>query len=108
MAESTGDCSELPLLVAVMGTTGTGKSDLANHLAEALHGEVINVDALQVYKGLDILTNKLPLTAHRAPHHLMNFRDIENHATPYDVREFERDASQLVRGGGGPVVQTNS
>ncbi|HEY7698651.1 MAG TPA: tRNA (adenosine(37)-N6)-dimethylallyltransferase MiaA [Vicinamibacteria bacterium] len=61
------------LLVAVVGPTGAGKSDLALELAEEFGGEVVSVDALQVYRGLDIGTAKVPPEARRGiPHHLLD------------------------------------
>lgn len=48
----------VPLLVAVMGPTGVGKSDLAEWLAERLGAQLLNADAFMVYRGLDIGTNK--------------------------------------------------
>ena len=47
--------------MAVVGPTGTGKSDLALALAERLDGEVVNGDALQFYRGMDIGTAKLAM-----------------------------------------------
>lgn len=46
-------------VVFILGSTGTGKSDLAIALAKRFSGEVINADAMQLYKGLDIVTNKV-------------------------------------------------
>ncbi|KAF1855081.1 hypothetical protein Lal_00012827 [Lupinus albus] len=48
-------------LVVVLGSTGTGKSDLAVELATRLNGEIINADAMQLYNGLPIITNKSQL-----------------------------------------------
>src|SRR3989442_1138434 len=47
-------------VVAVVGPTATGKSDLGLALAEALDGEVINADSMQLYRGMDVGTAKLP------------------------------------------------
>ncbi|KAJ3368111.1 hypothetical protein GGF31_006819 [Allomyces arbusculus] len=83
-------------LIAVVGTTGAGKSDLAIHLAQQLGGEVINSDALQVYRALDTVTNKVSREDRaKVPHHLMDLRDAHTDA-PYSVRDFERDASALI------------
>jgi tRNA dimethylallyltransferase len=61
-----------PLLV-VLGPTGAGKSTLALHLAQALHGEILNCDSVQVYRGLEIGSAKLPLgERHGIPHHLLD------------------------------------
>lgn len=61
-------------LVVIVGTTGVGKSDLAVHLARYLNGEVINGDSMQVYTGLNVITNKMPQAERKGvPHHLMDF-----------------------------------
>lgn len=61
-----------PLLV-VLGPTGAGKSALALHLAQALDGEIVNCDSVQVYSGLEIGSAKLPLRVRRGiPHHLLD------------------------------------
>lgn len=46
-------------VIAICGATGTGKSKLAIDIAKRINGEVINADAVQLYKGLDIATNKV-------------------------------------------------
>jgi tRNA dimethylallyltransferase len=61
-----------PLLV-VVGPTGSGKSDLAIRLALEVGGEIVNCDSLQIYKGLDIGTAKVPEAERRGiPHHLID------------------------------------
>jgi tRNA dimethylallyltransferase len=61
-----------PLLV-VLGPTSTGKSVLALHLAQALRGEIVSCDSVQVYSGLEIGSAKLPPRERRGiPHHLMD------------------------------------
>lgn len=52
---------EKPKVVVIMGPTGSGKSKLAIDLASHFPVEVINADSMQVYDGLDVLTNKVPL-----------------------------------------------
>ncbi|KND04186.1 tRNA dimethylallyltransferase [Spizellomyces punctatus DAOM BR117] len=82
-----------PLLV-VVGTTGVGKSQLGIELAKALNGEVVNADSMQVYKGLDIATNKATTEERDGiPHHLMDFVDPSRE---YSVSEFQRDALQVI------------
>jgi tRNA dimethylallyltransferase len=74
-----------------MGPTGSGKSDLAMHLAEMLPLEILSVDSALVYRGMDIGTAK-PTAAMRArvPHHLLDIRDpVES----YSVGDFTRDAA---------------
>jgi tRNA dimethylallyltransferase len=69
------DAPEHPL-VAVVGPTGSGKSDLALLLAERFHGEVVNCDSLQVFRHFDIGTAKLPEAECRGiPHHLIDIVD---------------------------------
>lgn len=63
--------SAAPLLIAIMGPTGTGKSDLAERLADELDAELFNADAFQVYQGLDIGTNKPPVES-RDRYHLLD------------------------------------
>ncbi|KAI9762301.1 MAG: CCR4-NOT regulatory complex component [Chaenotheca gracillima] len=59
-------------LVAIVGATGTGKSQLAVDLAKRFNGEIINGDAMQMYAGLPIITNKIPESEREGvPHHLL-------------------------------------
>ncbi|MFD2079987.1 tRNA dimethylallyltransferase [Actinopolymorpha cephalotaxi] len=83
-----------PSVLAVVGPTAAGKSDLAVALAQRLHGEVVNADSMQVYRGMDIGTAKLPL-AERAgvPHHVVDVLDIGETAT---VAEFQRRARSAI------------
>ena len=68
--------------IAVVGPTGTGKSALALDLAEQLGGEIVNADAMQLYRGMDIGTNKLPPDERRGiPHHLLDVLDVTDEAT---------------------------
>ncbi|MFY9777695.1 MAG: isopentenyl transferase family protein, partial [Trebonia sp.] len=53
------------MLIAVVGATATGKSDLAVGLALALGGEVVNADSMQLYRGMDIGTAKLSMAERR-------------------------------------------
>jgi tRNA dimethylallyltransferase len=77
-------------LVAVVGPTATGKSDLGLALAEALGGEVINADALQLYRGMDIGTAKLPVDQRRGiAHHLLDVLDVTQEAS---LAAYQRDA----------------
>ncbi|XDG01815.1 hypothetical protein ABKA04_001430 [Annulohypoxylon sp. FPYF3050] len=83
-------------LVAIMGTTGTGKSDLAIDLALRFNGEIINADAMQMYKGLPVITNQLSHEDQRGvPHHLL--ADIDPAEPTYTVEVFARKASRLIR-----------
>jgi tRNA dimethylallyltransferase len=81
-------------LVTVLGPTATGKSDLAVELALRLGGEVINADAMQLYRGMDIGTAKLTVEERRGvPHHLLDVLDVGESAS---VAAFQRDARATV------------
>ncbi|MFJ9363584.1 tRNA (adenosine(37)-N6)-dimethylallyltransferase MiaA [Nocardia sp. NPDC101769] len=68
--------------IAVVGPTATGKSDLALDLAQRLDGEIVNIDAMQLYRGMDIGTAKLPVSERRGiPHHQLDVLDITETAT---------------------------
>ncbi|XP_035216786.1 tRNA dimethylallyltransferase-like isoform X2 [Stegodyphus dumicola] len=74
-------------VVVILGCTGTGKSKLAIHLAKKFNGEVISADSMQVYKGLDIVTNKVtPEEQKEAVHHLINCVDPLSRYTVVDFR----------------------
>ncbi len=71
-----------PAPVAVVGPTATGKSDLALDLAERLGGEIVNIDAMQQYRGMDIGTAKLPVDERRGiPHHQLDTLEVTETAT---------------------------
>ncbi|GMI69955.1 isopentenyltransferase 5, Arabidopsis thaliana ISOPENTENYLTRANSFERASE 5 [Hibiscus trionum] len=81
-------------VVFVMGATGTGKSRLAIDLATRFPAEIVNSDKMQVYKGLDILTNKVSEEECRGvPHHLLGIVDPDSNFTSMD---FQHRASLAV------------
>jgi tRNA dimethylallyltransferase len=68
--------------LAIVGPTGTGKSQLALEVAERLGGEIVNADAMQFYRGMDIGTAKLPVAQRRGiPHHQLDVLDVTETAT---------------------------
>ena len=80
-----------PPVIAVVGPTGSGKSDLAVNLALALDGEVINADAMQFYRGMDIGTAKItPAERRGVPHHLLDTLDVTQEASVSDFQEQAR------------------
>jgi tRNA dimethylallyltransferase len=80
-------------VVAVVGPTAAGKSQLALDLAERLGGEVVNTDAMQVYRGMDIGTAKLPPQQRRGiPHHLLDLLDVTETATVAQFQALARAA----------------
>ena len=81
-------------LVVVTGPTASGKSDLAIVLAERLGGEVINADSMQVYRGMDIGTAKVPFEErHGVRHHLLDLLDVTDTAS---VAEFQGWARNVI------------
>lgn len=110
----------LPLL-AIVGATGTGKSalslDLAEHLAASGHpAEIVNADAMQLYRGMDIGTAKLPLAQRRGiPHHLLDILEVAEEASvaDYQARALEvigdirgRGATPILVGGSGLYISS--
>ncbi|ALV40278.1 tRNA dimethylallyltransferase [Pseudarthrobacter sulfonivorans] len=83
-----------PPVIAVVGPTGSGKSDLAVNLALELDGEVINADAMQFYRGMDIGTAKItPAERKGVPHHLLDILDVTEEAS---VSDFQQQARSIV------------
>ncbi|MFQ5350221.1 MAG: tRNA (adenosine(37)-N6)-dimethylallyltransferase MiaA [Thermoanaerobaculia bacterium] len=81
-------------IVAIVGPTATGKTDLALRLAAGLGVEIVNADALQVYRGFDIGTAKPGGRARRAiPHHLLDILEADE---PYSAGQFAERARQLL------------
>ena len=78
------------MVVAVVGPTATGKSELGLRLAEVLEGEVVGADASQLYRGMDIGTAKLSLPERRGvPHHQIDVLDVTEEAS---VAAYQRHA----------------
>lgn len=85
----------MPVLVAILGPTATGKSRLAIALALRHGGEVINCDSTAVYRGFDIGTDKVPAGERcGVPHHLTDMVDPDRR---YSAADFARDAAAVVR-----------
>ena len=91
---------ELPV-VAVVGPTAAGKSDLAVSLALALDGECINADAMQLYRGMDVGTAKLTEAERRGvPHHLLDVLDVHETASVAEWQALAETALEQVHGRG--------
>ncbi|XP_015273254.1 PREDICTED: tRNA dimethylallyltransferase, mitochondrial [Gekko japonicus] len=85
---------QLPLVV-ILGATGTGKSRLALQLGLRLGGEIISADSMQVYQGLDIITNKASLEEQAlCKHHMISF--VDPLVTNYNVVDFRNKATALI------------
>ncbi|PPJ58386.1 hypothetical protein CBER1_08074 [Cercospora berteroae] len=82
-------------LIAVIGATGTGKSQLAVELAKRHNGEIINGDAMQLYAGLPIITNKITTEEQQGiPHHLLGC--IGLHEQTWVVGTFVQHALKII------------
>jgi tRNA dimethylallyltransferase len=81
--------------VCLIGPTACGKSAVALALAERTGGEIVSVDSMQVYRGMDVGTAK-PTTGERARvrHHLVDVAEVDD---PYDAARFCRDAEAAIR-----------
>jgi len=86
--------TERPWVVAIVGATATGKSDLALNVADSLRGEVISVDSRLIYRGMDIGTAK-PTVEERArvPHHLI---DVAEPDETWSLGRFQQAATALI------------
>ncbi len=85
-------------LVAVVGPTASGKSDLAVALGSLLDGEVVNADSMQLYRGMDIGTAKLSVEQRQGvPHHLLDIWPVTRTATVAEFQELAVHAVQQVR-----------
>ena len=80
-------------MIAVVGPTGVGKSDLAEGLAVALGGEIVSADSMQVYRGMDIGTAKPQREDRRAPYHLI---DVAEPGAPFSAALYQRLARDAI------------
>jgi tRNA dimethylallyltransferase len=109
------------LIVAIVGATGTGKSGLSLDLAERLAArgttaEIVNADAMQLYRGMDIGTAKLSVAERRGiPHHLLDVLDISDESSVADYQTqaratiddiLDRGAVPILVGGSGLYVSS--
>jgi tRNA dimethylallyltransferase len=95
-----------PRVIAVVGPTATGKSALAIALAHRLGGEVVNADSMQLYRGMDIGTAKLPSSEREGvTHHLLDIWDVTQTASVADYQERGRACiTDLLARGVTPVL----
>jgi tRNA dimethylallyltransferase len=94
-----------PPVVAVVGPTAAGKSELAVELALHLGGEVVNGDSMQIYRGMDIGTAKLPVAERKGvPHHLLDVLDVTEPATVAQFQGWARAAIKECRSRGAVPI----
>ena len=85
---------ELLKLIILSGPTGSGKSELAIELASLLGAEILNADSMQVYRGMDIGTAKLPISERKGiPHHVI---DIVNPDQEFNAALFRSHALPII------------
>ena len=95
-----------PRLLAIVGSTATGKSALGLELADRVGGELVSCDSTAVYRGFDIGTDKVPIALRRGiPHHLI---DVADPTQRYSAARYAREAAVAVRAvtaaGGVPIL----
>lgn len=91
----TGSKRKIELIPAIVGPTASGKSELGIRLALAFAGEIINLDSVQVYRGIQIATAKVPLSEQQGvPHHLI---DIVEPTENFTAGEYARVAAETIR-----------
>lgn len=96
----------VPRVIAVVGPTAAGKSDLGVFLAHRLGGEVVNADSMQLYRGMDIGTAKLtPEEREGVPHHLLDVWDVTEAANVSDYQKLARaEIDRLLAAGRAPIL----
>lgn len=107
---------KLPRVIAIVGPTASGKTALSIQLARVIDGEIINGDAMQVYKGLDIGTAKITKDEMGGiPHHLFDIKEADE---PFSVAEYqtlvrnaidsikEKGKTPIIVGGTGLYIQS--
>ncbi|WP_312875864.1 tRNA (adenosine(37)-N6)-dimethylallyltransferase MiaA [Arthrobacter terrae] len=93
-------------VVAVVGPTGSGKSDLAVAVALELDGEIVNADSMQFYRGMDIGTAKMRLSERcGVPHHLLDILQVREEASVADFQRLARAViADIHRRGKTPIL----
>ena len=81
-------------VACIVGPTASGKTDLAQAVALALGGEVVSADSMQVYRGMDIGTGKIPFAERLVPHHGL---DLVDPGQPFSAALFQRYARDRFR-----------
>ncbi|WLQ36662.1 tRNA (adenosine(37)-N6)-dimethylallyltransferase MiaA [Streptomyces castrisilvae] len=102
----TSSAPPAPRVIAVVGPTAAGKSDLGVHLAHRLDGEVINADSMQLYRGMDIGTAKLTLAERDGvPHRLLDIWEVTETASVAEYQRLARaEIDRLLAEGRTPVL----
>lgn len=102
--------NETAQILAIVGATGTGKSELSLDVAEALIAqgkgvEIVNADAMQLYRGMDIGTAKLPVSERRGiPHHMLDVLSVTDEAAVADYQTQARTAIEEIHSRGNLAI----
>jgi tRNA dimethylallyltransferase len=93
------------MIIAIVGPTAVGKSDLAIELAERIEAEVVSADSMQVYVGMDIGTAKVPEAERRGvPHHMLDVWCVDHEVSVVEFRDRARSCVEEIEARGRPVV----
>jgi len=102
-------------VIAILGPTAVGKTDLSIQLAKQINGEIISGDSMQVYKGMDIGTAKITKEEmYGIPHHMLDIKspeesfsvaDFKEHVQNYIKEITERNHTPIIVGGSGLYIQ---
>jgi tRNA dimethylallyltransferase len=92
-------------VIVICGATATGKSDIAIEVAQEIGAEIINADSMQLYKGMDIGTAKLPVAERGGiPHHLLDILSVKEDSTVAWYQEVARKTIEEVHQSGKHAV----
>ena len=80
------------MIIVIIGPTGVGKTKLSLSLAHQYNAEIINADAMQIYKEMNIGTAKV-IDTEGIPHHLLSIRSVNN---PYSVYEYQKEGREVL------------
>lgn len=84
-----------PRIVFLVGPTATGKTDIAVSLAKKINAEIISCDSMQIYKGMDIITSKPPVSLRkRISHYLINLVSADKE---YNVSQYRKQALKAIK-----------
>jgi tRNA dimethylallyltransferase len=95
----------MPKVVVIVGPTAVGKTDLSLDVAQHLNAEIINADSMQLYRGMDIGTAKVPLDERRGiPHHMLDVLEVTETANVADYQRAGREIIDDIHARGKRVV----
>ncbi len=93
------------MIIAIVGPTAVGKSDLAIDVAERIGAEIVSADSMQVYVGMDIGTAKVPESERRGvPHHMIDVWTVDHEVSVVEFRDRARASVEDIESRGLPVV----